>query len=362
MKTILHFFEDEKFLVATINKFKINNRSLNLFVKVGHFKIKKVQSVYVISLPSSIINKLIPAFHLVSTTVVIHGFFNSILALDFLKLNSKMKILGVFWGFDLYSLRGEKSIYLKKNTLGSGESNLCFLNNLNSKKSIKFFQKRIDFVSTIVPNEFKILHQHFPYAKFKFLWFNYFDIENDVLKYKPEQEISIVGNNLLFGNNSSKWNNHLDGIEIIKSFKFEFEDIICPLSYSGTEEYKELIVEKFNDNFNERFKPINGFLKYPDYLNILCTCKFVFFNSKRQIGLGNLMFSLYLGSVVILDEENPLYNFFNSNNIKVFSIEEAKNKSSFDFNLEQTRMSLKSIWGETAVKNRISKLIETLTS
>lgn len=362
MRLILHFYEDEKFLKLIINKFVLSKKSINIFVKVGNFKIRRVQSSYVILLPLIIINILIPFFHLFVCSVIIHGFFNSILNVKFQRINKNLKILGIFWGFDLYSLNGVRNNYLKHHTYDLEETNLNFIKKLNSKQIYKFINERLDFVSTIVPNEFKILKRHFPDSKFNFLWFSYSDIENDILNSRLVEKFPISGNNLLFGNNLSKWNNHLDGVEIIKSFKFEFENIICPLSYAGNEEYRTLVIKKFNENFNIRFKPINGFLKYSEYLNILTSSRYVFFNSRRQLGLGNLLFSLYIGSIVILDEENPLYQFFSSNNIKVFSIEESINYDSFDFDLEQTRLNLIRIWGVSAVKCRTFELIDILTT
>jgi hypothetical protein len=154
----------------------------------------------------------------------------------------------------------------------------------------------------------------------------------------------------------------LDGVEIIKSFKFDFGEIICPLSYSGSEKYTNMVIERFSKEFENKFKPLTKFLTYDDYLQYLLSCRFVFFNSKRQIGLGNLMFSIYLGSVVILDSENPLYSFFISNGIKVFSIEEAKEDVNFEFDINKNRQNLIRIFGEIPVKKKTYQLIQTLVS
>ncbi|WP_040417640.1 TDP-N-acetylfucosamine:lipid II N-acetylfucosaminyltransferase, partial [Cyclobacterium qasimii] len=80
--------------------------------------------------------------------------------------------------------------------------------------------------------------------------------------------------------------------------------------YSGSVEYRQKVIEVFSNEFKNKFRPLTSFLKYSDYLQLLLSCPYVFFNSKRQIGLGNLLFSIYLGSVVILNSNNPLFHFF----------------------------------------------------
>lgn len=270
--------------------------------------------------------------------------------------------MGIFWGFDLYNLKGSKKLYLDASSNDFDNPNSLFSNKLNSNEFENFIENRLNFVSTVIPNEFQILNSYFPSSKLRFCWFSYFDLEDDVLKGINGIELKVTGNNLLFGNNASLWNNHLDGIEIIKSFSFDFEDVVCPLSYSGSDAYKTIVLKRFQEEFNGRFQPLLGVLKYSAYQNILSSCKFVFFNSKRQIGLGNLLFLLYLGSIVILNRQNPLFDFFNSNGIKVFSVEEAKNDSEFKFDLRKSRQHLQRLFGKDAVKTRTFSLIKTIFS
>lgn len=362
MRIIMHLMEDKKFLHAAILKFSIDPLVKNIFFSIGKAHFKRYGSTLILSLPTVILNLLIPFSHIFVKALVIHGFSNSFFNLNFNKLHHNVKIMGIFWGFDLYSLNSSRNDYLLSETQKLDKKISPFNQKLSSKGFMDFLENRLDFVSTIVPEEFEILKFHLPNAKFKFSWFSYFDLENDVLKGAQVKGIPISGNNLIFGNNSSLWNNHLDGIEIINSFKFDFGKIICPLSYSGSEDYKNTVIERFTKEFQDKFEPLTRFMAYDEYLKSLASCRFVFFHSKRQIGLGNLLYSIYLGSVIILDKENPLYRFFLSNEIKVFSIEEAKENVEFSFDIRKSRENLKRIFGEDALKKRTFPVIQNLIS
>ncbi|GEO19531.1 TDP-N-acetylfucosamine:lipid II N-acetylfucosaminyltransferase [Cyclobacterium qasimii] len=360
MKIILHLVEDKKFLQASINKFSIDPSIRNIFISIGKLKYDKKGSTIIISLPTIVINKFIRFIHFFVRGVVIHGFGNSFFNVQFNKIHNKVKILGIFWGFDLYSINGSKEDFLMPETIKMNRGSHNFSKKFGEKKFIEFINQRIDFVSTIVPSENKILNSHFPKANFKFTWFSYFDLENDVLNGIQNKKLVFSGQNILYGNNSSLWNNHIDGIEEIKSFKFNFDKIICPLSYSGSVEYRQKVIEVFSNEFKNKFRPLTSFLKYSDYLQLLLSCPYVFFNSKRQIGLGNLLFSIYLGSVVILNSNNPLFHFFLSNGIKVFSIEEAQSSESFELDISKNRENLGLLFNEEALKERSLQVIQNL--
>lgn len=362
MNWIIHLIEDKKFLNPAINKFSVDDSIFNIFVSIGKYKFSRIGSGILVSLPTFVINSLIPLIHFLVRAIVIHGFSSSFFNIKFENLHSKVKVLGIFWGFDLYSIKGSKVDYLMKETKEFVRENHGFSNKFGQSKFIEFVGQRINYVSTVVPTEREILETHFPKAKFRFTWFSYFDLENDVLNGIQSKQLNFSGQNLLFGNNSSLWNNHIDGIEAIKSFKFKFDEIICPLSYSGSEHYKLRVIECLSNEFINKFKPITSFLDYSEYLNILLSCQYVFFNSKRQIGLGNLLFSIYLGSVVILNKSNPLYNFFLLNGIKVFSIEDAQTNTNFDIDIIRNRKSLERLFNEKVVKERTLHIIQNLIS
>lgn len=360
LKRVVHFYEDPKFLSAAIAKFANAGEARHVFFSIGKFSARSLRGILVVALPTKLVNILLPFWHWYFDAWVIHGFSHSFFAIDYTNIPTKLKVLAIFWGFDLYSLKGARQGYLQEQTLEYEKGNPKFQRNFQTPEFEAFIGQRVDFVSTIVPNEFELLRSHFPNGRFIFRWFSYFDLENDVLKGAIDPHIKVSGSNLMLGNNASPWNNHLDAARSIKAFGFEFDKIICPLSYSGSQPYVQRVVQHFDAHFGERFLPLTDFMAYADYIGTISTCRFVYFNSNRQIGLGNLLFSIYLGSVVILNTSNPLYAFFNSNGIRVFSVEEAQCAREFEFDLNLSRVNLMRLFAASAVRERTAILVRSL--
>ena len=170
------------------------------------------------------------------------------------------------------------------------------------------------------------------------------------------EDKEVSGNNILLGNSGNFWNNHLDAFDDLSEFRIYFDNVICPLSYGETN-YRNQIQKEGELVFGNRFIPLLDFMPYNDYVEKLISCRYFFMNSQRQLGLGNLLLMLYLGSKVILDSSNPVYRYFTQNEIQVFSIEEAKSGQLGNINLENTRSNLIRIWGKDAIRNKTYNLL-----
>lgn len=346
---------------ATLAKFAKDKKVSHVFFSIGKFSVYSQEGIRILSLPTKLINFLIPIAHWYFDALVIHGFFHSFFLTNYLSLSSKIKVLAIFWGFDLYSLKGKRQSYFLPQTLSTFKKKGNIMDNFQSPDFELFLHTRVDFVSTVIPNEFKILSSNFPAAKFKHSWFSYFDLENDVLNGIADLS-NLIGDNLLLGNNASYWNNHLDAISLIKSFKFRFEKVICPMSYSGAENYRVYVVEQLKKEFGSKVFIISEFMDYEEYTKILLSCRFVFFNSTRQIGLGNLLLAIYIGCSVILNSSNPLYSYFISIGVKVYSIEEALVANDLSVNVNENRKYLELQFGERIVRDRTSQVVRELVS
>ncbi|WP_373399098.1 TDP-N-acetylfucosamine:lipid II N-acetylfucosaminyltransferase [Algoriphagus halophilus] len=148
----------------------------------------------------------------------------------------------------------------------------------------------------------------------------------------------------------------MDAFEDLQQFQLDMDKIVCPLSYGDTT-YRNQIMLKGNKIFGDRFISLNDFMPYPDYVQQLLSCSYFFMNSLRQLGLGNILLLLYLGSKVILDKSNPVYRFFIKNEIRVFSIEEAKSGNLEIIDLDKTRFNLIRVWGKNAIRSKTNQLI-----
>jgi hypothetical protein len=132
------------------------------------------------------------------------------------------------------------------------------------------------------------------------------------------------------------------------------------LSYSGTDSYKSLVIDRLEGEFGNRALALSEFMAYAEYVKVLLGCRYVFFNSTRQIGLGNLLFALYLGCSVILHASNPMYSYFISIGVKVYSIDEALDLDELPVDVAQNRKCLEGQFGASVVRERAARMVRDL--
>lgn len=122
------------------------------------------------------------------------------------------------------------------------------------------------------------------------------------------------------GNSACETNNHIDVFARLSKYKNENIEIICPLSYSGKEEYiKQVIESGYNIFGKEKFTPITDFMPYDEYLKLLAKVDVAIFDHQRQRGLGNIITLLGLGKKVYIREEITTWQFCIDHELKVYS-------------------------------------------
>lgn len=122
------------------------------------------------------------------------------------------------------------------------------------------------------------------------------------------------------GNSGSLTNKHIEVFEKLSKYKDKSIEIICPLSYSGKEEYIKQVIEAGYEIFGkEKFTPITDFMPFDQYLELLAKVDIAIFNHKRQRGLGNITTLLGLGKKVYIREEITTWQFCTDHDLKVYS-------------------------------------------
>lgn len=122
------------------------------------------------------------------------------------------------------------------------------------------------------------------------------------------------------GNSACETNEHIEAFENLSKYKGENIEIICPLSYSGKDEYIKQVIEAGNKTFGkEKFTPITDFMPFDKYLELLAKVDIAIFNHKRQRGLGNITTLLSLGKKVYIREEITTWQFCVDHDLKVYS-------------------------------------------
>jgi dTDP-N-acetylfucosamine:lipid II N-acetylfucosaminyltransferase len=237
--------------------------------------------------------------------IILHGLPNNIYfyILFIIFPNLAKKSVWIIWGGDLY--------YYK-------------LRSQNFKSNIsEFFRRKIiqniKYFVTYLNNDYLLVQKWY---KTRGVHLNSFVYPSNL--YKEININSFIKNDkilILIGNSACKTNNHL---ELFKKLEFlNNENIIfyCPLSYSGTEEYKKQIIEIGYQIFgNDKFIPLLDFIPIDEYNKFLCKIDVAIFNHDRQRGLGNIITLLGLGKKVFINECISTWNYCHDNNLKVYSI------------------------------------------
>lgn len=122
------------------------------------------------------------------------------------------------------------------------------------------------------------------------------------------------------GNSACETNEHIEIFGKLSKYKDENIEVICPLSYSGKENYIKQVIESGYEIFGkEKFVPITNFMPFDEYLELLAKVDIAIFNHKRQRGLGNITTLLGLGKKVYIREEISTWNFCIDHDLKVYN-------------------------------------------
>ncbi|EMS32310.1 hypothetical protein C943_01573 [Mariniradius saccharolyticus AK6] len=368
-KKHLHLVQDEKFIDFAFREFNEAGGETHLFLVIGaNQKLRFVKISEIVFVHPRLIWHLLPFAKGHVKSIFFHSlpstFHKNLLG----RIPNGIPVFWMSWGFDLIEIFGSVDDYVKQKTklivprksqsFRKSQNNVDYYRAFKTQPGPDEIANRIDFISTVIEDEYGIISPNLYSKRPKWIPWNYFSMENDVIKGFENEVVS--GNNVLLGNSGNFWNNHLDAFDDLLEFKTSFDQIICPLSY-GDQEYRIKVKEKGELVFGKNFVPLNDFLDYPDYVKRLLSCSHFFINSTRQLALGNILLLLYLGSKVIMDTSNPTFRFFNRNDIRVFSIAEAKSGQLENVDLDKTRTNLLRIWGKNSIRMKTNNLIQMIS-
>jgi len=301
--------------------------------------------------------------------VIAHGLIDqSLLAL----LTIPRNIIRVWsgWGFDYYSpniyeqLAEKTAILFTEIKARSPEiiGRTVFAGKLlaKSKSVVKSLCiGRIDYFSAPIPNDLLTLKKNFPRFRGEYCQLNYGNVEDTFSLGKD----AVDGCNILLGNSASITNNHLDAFERLKKVITTESKIIVPLSY-GDEKYRDVIIKKGKDYFGESFCPITKLLPLSEYSKIISSCQLVVMAHKRQQALGNICSAMYKGARVLLDEENPIYQFFISRGAIVNSLHDLANMLVLsplsEVEICKNKEVIKEFWGQDTTRNNTKTMIDKI--
>lgn len=256
-----------------------------------------------------------------SDKILVHGLFlGSLILIFILQPWLLKKSFWCIWGGDLY--------YYKYRTK-SFKSNLYELFR-------RFVIKNLHGLITQIKGDYELAKEWYG-AKgkyyYSFMYPSNLYKEYDLSKIEKESGKTYIQ----VGNSACETNNHIDVFEKLSKYKYENIEIICPLSYSGNEEYIGQVIESgYKIYGKDKFIPITDFMPFDEYLELLAKVDVAIFNHQRQRGLGNIISLLGLGKKVYIREEITTWQFCVDHGLKVYSA-----KGNFDDLFEEMDNDIK---------------------
>jgi dTDP-N-acetylfucosamine:lipid II N-acetylfucosaminyltransferase len=219
--------------------------------------------------------------------IILHSLFDNEVV-DILYENPKLlkKSTWVMWGGDLYNPpRDEKHDFVRK----------------NCKEYVNMMDKEYAIKKYGMEGAFHDVHYVFPISKSML----------DAVETKKQPKLRIQINN-------SADISTLAVLDMLSKFKELDIQITTVLSY-GDMSQKELIIDKGEEIFGDKFEYLDQFLDPRDYLQHLANIDVLILNQDRQQGFGNTITAIYLGKKVFIKKKVSVYSYLNRNNINVFS-------------------------------------------
>lgn len=388
----IHIFDDDKFIDPTIKLFEevIPHESIYYVNKLKNSDFKYVKSSNVSRIDLTIQQDKKELLQFInsnkSNVVFLHALESNKQSLVF-EILPTIKKVWFIWGYDLY---GNWPL-LKQNIYEPNTQSLLNLKTdlktklIHNPFSFYLFQKRhlvkkiskkaynilsnafdtpfyraaqlIDYVVPVVPTEYHIIKKMNLPAQYA--PFTYGCIE-DLLGDKINERVNNQPN-ILVGNSADPTNNHIEVFLELAKLDLQDRKVYVPLSYSGNSQYKENVLQVGRELLGSNFYPLLDFMTLEEYNKILLSCGTLIFNHVRQQGVGNIITLGYLGGTLFLNAKSPVYSYYKSLGMKIFTVQEVSSQLSYTLEeqeLKNNQTILFSLYSRSAVHDKIKTLVQ----
>ncbi len=365
---ILHLFDDEKIVNRTVEKFEKVFPAGNIFICFVKDDVRLVNSrfrlyfykesqTFDFSILKNVKCVIIHYLHEIKIKFVLEYIYPSI------------PCYWVIWGGDLYNnilaYRGyplyfEDKYLEKKNRLNQYAKRILLKLGIyppSDRYLLNFIRNRITHFVTDV--DFEILK--------KYLGKNVNGIQVKGYWYYPIESIlgdlinsTVKGNLIWVGNSASYTNNHLYAFEFLSQLDIKNRIITTPLSYGGSIRYRKDVQAEGRRIWGENFQGITTFLPLLEYNELMSLSEICIFPSWRQEAFGNIVVALYLGAKVFLSNKSSLVEYFQSQGISIYILEDISQKD-LDTSLpidikKKNRQIIYSLLNENVILERIKNI------
>lgn len=125
---------------------------------------------------------------------------------------------------------------------------------------------------------------------------------------------------ILLNHSADSTGNHIEIIN--KLSKYSQDDILvyAPLSYSGTKDYIEQVINHGKKVLSNKFIPLTTFIPYNKYIEFLSSIDIALFNHNRQQAAGNIYNLLSFGIKVHIQKNTTVNKYMEEIGLQVYDI------------------------------------------
>ena len=258
--------------------------------------------------------------------VFLHSFWKEIDS--FVAVINHKNIYWFVWGADLYELLEIRNYQLYANPKKAEKFRARGLPGWLFRWLLKYKNRhvyarakllgKIRYLVTEFEEEFELLKTFFPEIKhLERKAFFYYPI--DSLLSEKLLNSKCDGLNCFVGNSSSLHSNHEAIFQVLEDIDLSSKKLFTPLSYGDTR-YADYISNLGERLLPNNFVPLRSFVPLEEYYNQFLSASFFIYGNYRQCAVGNIVMAIYFGGKLFLYECNPLFKFFKSLGIVIFSL------------------------------------------
>ncbi len=134
--------------------------------------------------------------------------------------------------------------------------------------------------------------------------------------------------------------------------------MIVPLSYSGSKNYKKIVIERGKNLFGENFCPLTDFLPLAEYNELMTSAAVAIYANWRQEAIGNIIIALYLGAKVFISGRNPVFAWAQGHDLIVSELEGLTQRELDTPLTAEEKLHNRRILAELYNKERFSDLVK----
>lgn len=365
-----HVIIDEKFIEGAISLFESDNRIKNSYFMVDRDSNHKyVKNINVCHLDSK------KALDVLNTFDVV--FIHSLPSLPLYligKINKKIKVVWLAWGYDMYeapydiipiNLLGPET---KKNTKLLRLIVKYYWKNIKkskiAKENLSDALSRIDYFSGVFPYEIDLIKIYRPEFRAETMDFYYGSASNFFIPEIPSGEIKHGKKNIIIGNCASITMNHLDVIKALSSIQIDKDaKIILPLSYSDICGYANKVEKAAELIAPGQIVSLRKYIPLSQYLDLISNCEVAFFACERQQASDNIFMQLLYGARVYMSETSAAFAYLKSIGLKVYSLQNEINLLNLEMTDEDVltnRRIISSLYSPSKLIGRVRQINNTL--